>query len=79
MSKKIKKTLRWVRLDNAAKIYPAAKRKNWPLGVESTGEDIANGVFYLGTPLSKTVTGAEITIDSGVLLNLLPYNGGENK
>lgn len=29
MSKKIKKTLRWVRLDNAAKIYPAAKRKNW--------------------------------------------------
>ncbi len=24
-----KKTLRWVRLDNAAKIYPAAQRKNW--------------------------------------------------
>ena len=24
-----KKTLRWVRLDNAAKIYPAARRKNW--------------------------------------------------
>ncbi len=23
------KTLRWVRLDNAAKIYPAARRKNW--------------------------------------------------
>lgn len=24
-----KKELRWVRLDNAAKIYPAARRKNW--------------------------------------------------
>ena len=26
---KKKQTLRWVRLDNAAKIYPAARRKNW--------------------------------------------------
>ena len=26
---KEKKFLRWVRLDNAAKIYPAAKRRNW--------------------------------------------------
>lgn len=29
MKEKTKKTLRWVRLDNAAKIYPAARRKNW--------------------------------------------------
>ena len=29
MAKKKKKALRWVRLDNAAKIYPAARRKNW--------------------------------------------------
>ena len=27
--KKEHKSLRWVRLDNAAKIYPAARRKNW--------------------------------------------------
>ena len=27
--KKESKQLRWVRLDNAAKIYPAARRKNW--------------------------------------------------
>ena len=27
--KKATKQLRWVRLDNAAKIYPAARRKNW--------------------------------------------------
>lgn len=29
MKKKKTGTLRWVRLDNAAKIYPAARRKNW--------------------------------------------------
>ena len=29
MAKKATKPLRWVRLDNAAKIYPAARRKNW--------------------------------------------------
>ncbi len=29
MPNKPKKPLRWVRLDNAAKIYPAARRKNW--------------------------------------------------
>ena len=29
MAKKTAESLRWVRLDNAAKIYPAARRKNW--------------------------------------------------
>jgi len=29
MKKKGKNTLRWAKLDNAAKIYPAARRKNW--------------------------------------------------
>ena len=29
MPAKTSKPLRWVRLDNAAKIYPAARRKNW--------------------------------------------------
>ena len=29
MAKREKQTLRWVRLDNAAKIYPAARRRNW--------------------------------------------------
>ncbi len=68
------KTNRW---DNLTDEQIAAKRKNWPLGLESTGEDIANGAFYLGTDLSKTVTGTELTIDSGVLISLLPFNGGK--
>ena len=29
MKKKLKKPLLWVRLDNAAKIYPAARRRDW--------------------------------------------------
>lgn len=29
MARKLKELPRWVRLDNAAKIYPAARRKNW--------------------------------------------------
>ena len=52
------------------------RRANYPVGRESTGEDIANGVFYLGTDLSGTVTGTDLTIDSGIGVCLLPYNGG---
>ena len=55
-----------------------AKRQNWPVGEESTGDDIANGVFYLGTDLSRTVSGTELTIDSGILATLLPYHGGRH-
>ena len=68
------KTNRW---DTLTEDEIAKKRINWPLGLESTGEDIANGAFYLGTDLSKTVTGTDLTIDSGVGICLLPYNGGK--
>ena len=68
------KTERW---DGLTDEQIAKRRANWPVGLESTGEDIANGVFYLGTDLSKTVSGTELTIDSGVLVSLLPYNGGK--
>ncbi len=64
------KTNRW---DGFTDEEIAKRRANWPIGLESTGEDIANGVFYLGTDLSKTVTGTELTIDSGILVSLLPY------
>lgn len=55
------------------------RRANWPLGLESTGEDIANGAYYLGSDLSKTVTGTDLTIDSGILVSLLPFNGGRQQ
>lgn len=65
-----------IRTDRWNGITPEAeteRRANWPLGIESTGEDIANGVYYLGTDLSKTVTGTELTVDSGISISLLPY------
>lgn len=68
------KTDRWDRFTDE---QIAKRRENWPLGLESTGEDIANGAYYLGTDLSKTVTGTELTIDSGVLVSLLPFKGGK--
>lgn len=64
------RTDRW---DGQTPEQEAKRRANWPLGIESTGEDIANGVFYLGTDLSKTVTGTELTVDSGISISLLPY------
>ncbi len=69
------KTERW---DNFTEEQIAARRANWPVGLESTGEDIANGVFYLGTDLSKTVSGTDLTIDSGIETCLLPYKGGKH-
>ncbi len=68
------KTDRW---NDLTEEQIAKRRANWPLGVESTGADIANGVYYLGSDLSKTVTGTELTVDSGVLVSLLPFNGGK--
>lgn len=53
-----------------------ARRANWPLGIESTGEDIAKGVYYLASDDSATVTGTDLTIDSGLLTCLLKYDGG---
>jgi len=69
------RTNRW---DHLTQEQIAARRANWPLGLESTGEDIANGVFYLGTDLSKTITGTELTIDSGISISLLPYKEGKH-
>lgn len=67
------RTERW---DTATEEQNQKRRANYPVGMESTGEDIANGAFYLGTELSKTVTGTDLTIDSGIGVCLLPYNGG---
>lgn len=52
----------------------SAMRANYPLGRESTMDEIANGVMYLAGDSSKTVTGTELLIDSGVSVSLLPYS-----
>lgn len=56
MKKTEKRTLRWVRLDNAAKIYPAARRKNWSNVFRQSAtlfDDVNTGV--LKSALDSTV------------------------
>ena len=49
MSPSKKPTLRWLPLDNAAKIYPAARRKNW------------SNVFRLSVTLQEAVDPAVLS------------------
>lgn len=65
------RTDRWIGLTDEQK---AKRRENWPLGIESTGEDIANAAYFLSSDLAKTITGAELTVDSGILTSLLKYH-----
>lgn len=43
-----------------------------PIGDISDFEDIANAAWYLGSDLSKNVTGTEITVDGGMSVQLFP-------
>ena len=61
---------RWDVLDEETM---AKRRSAYPSGRESYPEDVANAVLYFAKDCPETVTGAELTIDSGVLLSILPY------
>lgn len=50
------------------------KRANWPVGIESYPEDIANAAYFLSSDQAKTISGSELTVDSGVMSVLLSYN-----
>ncbi len=43
-----------------------------PIGDISDYQDIANAAFFLGTDLSKNITGTEITVDGGMTCQLYP-------
>ncbi len=64
------RTDRW---ENISDEIAAARRANYPLGREADMIDIANGVLYLLSDTSKSMTGSELVIDSGVLTPILPY------
>lgn len=51
----------------------AVRRSKYPAGRESTEEEIANAVYFLGTEQSATITGTDLTVDSGLSVCLLPY------
>ncbi|MBR2466715.1 MAG: SDR family oxidoreductase [Clostridia bacterium] len=62
---------RWDVLSEEVK---AQRRSRYPVGRESTEEEIANGVFFLGTDLSSSTTGTDLVIDSGISICMLPYS-----
>lgn len=64
------RTDRW---DGISPQEEARRRANWPLGVESTGEDIANAVYFMASDQARTITGTELAVDSGTLACLLSY------
>lgn len=64
-------TERWDAMDPQT---AASKRSVYPVGRESMPEEIAEGVYYLGSDLSPTVTGTDLVIDSGITDCLLPFS-----
>lgn len=49
------------------------RRKKYPSGRESSPDEIASAVYFLSSPENATVTGTELTVDSGISVCLLPY------
>lgn len=62
------KTERWVQMGSKQIVNGTLT----PLGDISDFEDIANAAWFLGTDLSKNVTGAEIMVDGGMSCQLYP-------
>ena len=62
------------RLDGLSDEEMARKRANWPSGRESTPEEIGSACLFLCGDQAATITGAELNVDSGVEISLLPYN-----
>lgn len=52
----------------------AARRARWPIGRETTPEQVAAAVAFLCSDAAATITGAEIPIDSGIGVCLLANN-----
>ena len=62
------KTERWKKMGDKQIV----NGKLTPIGDISDYEDIADAAWYLGSDLSKNVTGTEITVDGGMSVQLYP-------
>lgn len=62
------KTQRWVEMGSKQIVNGTLT----PIGDISDFEDVAAAAFFLGTELSKNITGAEITVDGGMTAQLYP-------
>ena len=65
------RTDRW---DGLSEEEVAKRRARWPVGRESTPEQIADAVAFLCSDAAGTISGAEIPVDSGIGACLLAYN-----
>lgn len=62
------KTERWVQMGNKQIVNGALT----PIGDISDFEDIANACWFLGTDMSKNITGTELIVDGGMSCQLYP-------
>jgi NAD(P)-dependent dehydrogenase (short-subunit alcohol dehydrogenase family) len=62
------KTERWVKMGK----NQVTNGELTPIGDITDYEDVANAVWYLGTDMSKNVTGTELTVDGGMSAQLYP-------
>ena len=62
------KTERWVKMGKKQ----ISNGELTPIGDISDFEDIANAAFFLGTDMSKNITGAELTVDGGMSCQIYP-------
>lgn len=62
------KTQRWMEMGDKQIV----NGKLTPIGDISDFEDIANACWFLGTDLSKNITGTELTVDGGMSCQLFP-------
>lgn len=53
------------------------RRSRYPAGRESSREEIASAVYYLCSDRAGTITGTDLTVDSGLSACLLPYTKKE--
>lgn len=69
------KTQRWIEMGKKQIVNGTLT----PIGDISDFEDIANAVWYLGSDLSKNVTGTELIVDGGMSSQLYPRALNEYK
>ncbi len=65
------------RWDDISEEDKAIRRSRYPIGHEASEDDIANAAFYLGTEMSNSTTGTDLTVDSGLGTCILPYTKAE--
>lgn len=56
-----------------------ARRSRYPAGRESTEAEIAAAVYFLASADAGSITGTDLTVDSGLTACLLPYQKKENR